>query len=108
MLLFSLVIVESDGRSGSPGDAGHRPRAATHQPAGKRQPSGWPLFHRWRASASVCDASSIAARTPPAQQRNKGHENNNIFPNGLLDRAHEGVAFAASGQFDHAIRIDVG
>ena len=68
MLLLSLAIVESDGRSGPPGDAGHRPRTATHQPADKRQPSGWPLFHRWRASASACDASSIAARTLPTQR----------------------------------------
>ena len=61
MLLFSLAIVESDGRSGALGDAGHRPRAATHQPADKRQPSGRPLFNRWTASAPACDADRIAA-----------------------------------------------
>ncbi len=63
MLLFSLAIVESDGRSGAPGDAGHRPRAATHQPADRRQPSGWPLFNRGTASAPACDAP--ASRREP-------------------------------------------
>ena len=83
MLLFSLAMVESDGRSGAPGDAGHRPRAAAHQPAEKRQPSGWPLLNRWTASVRACEAAPIAARIPPNQRINKDHEINNLFPNGL-------------------------
>ena len=36
MLLFSLAIVESDGRSGAPDDAGHR-QGSPHQPSEKRR-----------------------------------------------------------------------
>ena len=90
MLLFSLAIVEPDGRSGPPGDAGYRPRAATHQPAEKRQPFGWPLFNRWTASAPACDAAGIAARTLPNQRVNKGHEINNILRARLLESFRDG------------------
>ena len=96
MLLFSLAIVEPDGRSGPPGDVVHRPRAATHKPAEKRQPFGWLLFNRWTASAPACDAAGIAARTLPNQRVNKSHENNNIFPNGLLHKGSIRELYASS------------
>ena len=55
--------------------SGHRPRAATHQPADKRQPFGWPLFHRWRASAPACDAAHRLAQ--PLRRLAKDWENLN-------------------------------